>query len=261
MAYNTYNSFNNNKDYNKPYDPMTLTPYRFNNGESSVDKTCITFSLWKQNLRIGIYPRKNNTEEVTFDMDNGINVYLNHTRARILCEEFKNFLRNPELYSGSGVPSAQGIITISNGAEFGTTNPVIVIRKLDEIGNVISSYAYECKSDFYFSVRGYNGGKEFSKEYDSFKYMEVQCMITMLEEYYKAMTYTIAHTFLDANRYNHDRLQTRLNSICDKMGIEVKNSGNSNRGSSYSSTTKFFNNASPKGSEDSYTPATLDDID
>lgn len=261
MAYNSYNTFNNNKDYNKPYDAMTYTPYRFNNGESTVDKTCITFSMWKQNLRIGIYPRKSNSDEVTFDMENGINIYLNHTRARILAEEIKNFMRDPDLYNGCGVPTGQGIISINNGSEFGVSNPVITIRKLDETGNVTASYAYECKSDFYFAVRGYNGGKEFKNEYESYRYMELQCMVTMLEEYYKAMTYAIAHTVIDSNRYNQDRVQNRLNAVCEKLGVEVKGYGNNNRGSNYSNATKFFSNAASSNSDDNYTPATLDDID
>lgn len=257
----SYNSYSNNKEYNKPYDTNTYTAYRFNNGESLVDKTCITCSMWKQNLKIGIFPRKDNIDEMAFDMDNGLVVYLNHTKARILAEEIKNFLRDPETYNGCGVPSGQGIITISNGSEFGTTSPVIVIRKLDETGNVVSSFAYECKKDFYYAVRGYNGGKEFVNDYDTYKNLELECLVTMLEEYYKAMTYAIAHSFMDANRYNHDRLQSRLNAIAEKLGVDVSR-GNSSKGSNYSSATSFFNNAGKAtGSSESYTPATLDDID
>lgn len=256
-----YNSYSNNKDANKPFDPTTYTAYRFNNGESSVDKTCLIFNMWKQNLKVSIYPRKQNTDEMVFDMENGISVYLNHSRARILAEELKNFLRDPDLYNGAGITANSGVITISNGAEFGVKSPVLVLRKVDDTGNVVSSFAYEFKQDYYFALRGYTGGKEYSKDHESYKYIEIQCMITMLEEYYKAMTYAIAHTVMDANRYNHERLQSRLNAVADKLGVEV-GARNSSRGSSYSNSSSFFNNSSAaNSSNDGYTAATLDDID
>lgn len=256
-----YGNYSNNKDANKPFDPVTFSAYRMNNGESSVDKTCISMSLWKQMLRIGIFPRKENTDEMVFDMDAGIMVYLNHSKAKIFANELRNFLRDPALYNGAGVPSGTGIITVSNGSEFGSKNPVIVIRKLDEIGNVTSMIAYEIKSDFYYAIRGYDGGKDFTKDTETYRNLEIEEMILMCEEYCKAMTYAVAHTVRDNMRYDVDRIKNNLSSIAEKLGVETNRT--SSRGSSYNSSTNFFNNAGSNGysSSESYTPATLDDID
>lgn len=257
MAYSYNNNFNN-KDTNKPFEPNLYTPYRFNNAESSVDKTCLTFGIWKQALKIGIFPRKENTEEVLFDMDNGLTVYLNHSKAKMLANEIRNFLRDPDTYTGSGVHSGQGVITISNGAEFGVHTPILVIRKLDDTGNVVSSFAYEFKTNYYFSIRNYTGTTDFIKETDSYNNLEIEEMLTMLDEYCAAMTYMVAYSVMDANKYNDDRIMKRLNACAEKLGVEINRSSSS--GSKFSSASNFFNNAGTN-SHESYTSATLDDID
>lgn len=254
----SYNSYSNNKDANKPFEPSIYSPYRFNNAESEIDKTCLTFGVWKQMLKISISPRKEGTEEIQFDMEKGLTVYLNHSKAKILSNELKNFLRDPDTYSGSGVPSGQGIITISNGAELGGTSPVLIIRKIDDTGNVVSSFAYEFKKDYYFSVRNYTGGTEFSRESDSYKNLEIEEMIRLLEEYCNAMTYMTAYSVMDVNKWNDHRVNSKLNAIAEKLGVEVNRT--SSRGSSYSSTS-FFSSAGSSSSSDGYTTASIDDID
>lgn len=254
-----FNSYSNNKDANKPFEPNVYSGYRWNNAESAVDKTCMTTGYWKQMLKIGIFPVKDtNSDNVTFDMDNGIMVYLNHAKAKMFADELRNFLRDPITYNGVGVPSGSGIITISNGKEFGVNNPIFVIRKLDEVGKVVSSFAYEVKSDYYFSIRNYTGEKNFSKETESYKNLEIEEMIMVLDEYCKAMTYGTAYSIMDANKYNYDRLLGRANAIAEKLGVETNRT--SSRGSSFNSSTSFFNSAGST-SNDGYSTATIDDID
>lgn len=254
-----YNSYSNNKDANKPFEPNVYTAYRWNNAESNVDKTCMTTAMWKQMMKIGIFPVKENSgDNVSFDMENGLMVYLNHAKAKMFANELRNFLRDPITYNGVGVTSGQGIITISNGSEFGTKNPVFVIRKVDETGNVTSSFAYEVKSDYYFAIRNYTGGREFSKETNSYANLEIEEMIMVLEEYCKGMTYAVAYSMMDANKYNYDRALNRINSIAEKLGVETNRT--STRGSGFSSSTSFFNSAGST-SNDGYSSATLDDID
>ena len=254
-----YNSYSNNKDANKPFEPSIYSPYRFNNAESEIDKTCLTFGVWKQMLKISISPKKEGTEEIQFDMEKGLTVYLNHSKAKILSTEIQNFLRDPDTYTGSGVPSGQGIITISNGAELGGINPVLIIRKVDDTGSVISSIAYEFKKDYYFSVRNYTGGTEFSKENDTYKNLEIEEMIRLLEEYCDAMTYMTAYSVMDANKWNEHRTSSRLLAIAEKLGVEVNRS--SSKGSGYSSTSFFSSAGSSMSAGDGYTSASIDDID
>ena len=254
-----FNSYSNNKNANKPFEPDVYTAYRWNNAESKVDKTCMTTSMWNKMMKIGIYPLKEtNGDNVSFDMENGIMVYLNHHKAKVFATELRNFLRDPETYNGSGVSSGQGIITISNGSEFGSKDPVFVIRKIDDAGNVISSFAYETKTDYYFSVRNYTGGVEFNHITDPYRNLEIEEMIMVLEEYCKAMSYTIAYSVLEGNKYNYDRILNRVNGIAEKLGVETNRT--SNRGSGFSSSTNFFNKSNSTPST-GYSSATLDDID
>lgn len=256
-----YNNYSNNRDANKPFEPSIYSPYRMNNGESNVDKTCLTFSMWNKQLKISISPRKENTQELAFDMEHGISCYLNHTKAYMLANELRNFLRDPDTYTGSGVTSGQAIITVSNGKELGSEHPVLIIRKIDETGNVVSSFAYEFKTDYHFSVRKYTGTKEFTRESESYNTLEITQCIIMLEEYYKAMTYALAYTMQEANKYNLDRVQSNLKAIMDKMGIEGARSSSGRGG--FNSATNFFNNSSNYSNESNgnYPTATLDDID
>ena len=254
-----YNSYSNNKDANKPFEPNVYTAYRWNNAESNVDKTCMTTGIWKQLMKIGIFPiKETNGDNISFDMENGLIVYLNHAKAKMLANELRNFLHDPDTYNGVGVSSGQVTITISNGSEFGTKNPIFVIRKVDDVGNVTSSFAYEVKSDYYFAIRNYTGGREFSKEIETYRNLEIEEMIMVLEDYCKSMTYAVAYSMMDANKYNYDRALGRINSIADKLGIEVNRT--STKGSGFSSSTSFFNNAG-NTSNDGYSTATIDDID
>lgn len=257
-------NYNNNsqKDY---YNPTVYSAYRMNNAESLVDKTCLTFGYWKSVLRISISPKKDTgNDDVSFDMDNGISIYLNHTKARILAERIRAFLQNPEANDNTGVPSGQGLITISRGKEYNSTHPLLIIRKIDqENGNVISSFAYEFKgSDYYYAISNYVEGGSFDKVSDEFANLEIEQLITILEEYYKAMTSAVAYSVIDQMKYSETRVMNRLNKIAEKLGVELS-SGGKNGGGNYSSTSYFNRQSSSQssGNNNGYTQATLDDIE
>lgn len=259
-----FGNYSNNRDSNKPFS-QTIYSYRMNNAESSIDKTCLSFSMWNRNLKITIAPRKDNTDEIAFDMDRGISCYLSHTKAYMLANEIRNFLRDPDNYTGCGVVSGQSVVTISNGKELGANNPVLIIRKTDESGIVSSSFAYEFKRDYHFSVRNYSGGREFIRETASYNTIEIEECLVVLEEYYKAMTNMIAYSIIDTTAYTTDRIQSNLRALAEKMGVDLPRAGG--RSTNYSSATNFFNNAANYGgnysneNNGSYPTATLDDID
>lgn len=259
-------TYNNNPGRDEPFTPTVYSPYRLNNGESKLDPTCITFSFWKNSLKIGICPRKNNSDEMSFDMDGGVFIYLNHTKARILSEELKLFIADPKGHSGCGVPSGkQGIITFHDGSEFGAKNPVVCIRKVDDNGNVDTSFAYEVKGDdYYFSIRNYKEGSDFTKEFESYNNLELLQILTLLEEYYRAQTQAIAATVATQQAYSLDRIQTRLNAVAEKLGLEIYNGGNRRGG--YSSSSSFFNRSNGNGGSSTastgsaFETASMDDI-
>lgn len=256
-------NYNNNQKKNSVYDPTVYSPYRMNNAESKVDATCITFSYWRNLLRIGIAPKKDTgNDEVRFDIDNAIYIYLSHSKARIFADILKKFLAEPDKYDNSGVPSRDNIITISTGKAYNSISPVIAIKKVDSEGHVVSDYAYQTKNDYYFGIRDYDHQSgSFTKDTASYDTMEIEMLITLLEEYYKAMTSAIAYSVLDNFKFEHNRMTTRIDKIAEKLGVEV-NSGNGSK-SNYSSTSYFTNNSgnSNSGSGSNYTQATMDDIE
>lgn len=255
------NNYNNNQKKNSVYDPTVYSPYRMNNAESKVDPTCLTFSYWRNLLRIGIAPKKDTgNDEVRFDTENAIYIYLSHTKARIFADILRKFLDNPEAYDNSGVPSGDNIITISTGKQYNSISPVITIKKVDAEGHVVSDYVYQIKSDYYFAIRDYEPETgNFNKVTADYDNMEIEQMITLLEEYYKAMTSAVSYSVLDTFKYEHNRITNRIDKIAEKLGVEV-NSGGSK--SNYSSTS-YFNNSgnSNSGSGANYSQATMDDIE
>lgn len=257
-------TYNNNKSNRNIPDTTVYSNYRMNNAESTIDQTCITFRFWRSNLCIGIFPRKQTgNDEVQFDLDNGITIYLSHTKARILKNELENFLKDPIHFNGSGVPSGSAAITISNGAEYGKNTPVLTIRKVDESGNVVASFAYEFKTGYYYAIRNYDG-RNFASVYDDYKTIEIEQMITLLDEFVKASTYAVAFTVAERNAYPMARLDSKIDAIAASLGVELPKSGGAKKSFNNNS---YFNNNSNSGSGSSYSSgvsygtATIDDLE
>lgn len=267
MEFNNYNNNRQNNNYDKSKESETVySPYRFSNVESPVDQTALTFSYWKDFLCIKIAPRKNTgNDEIAFDYDNALATHLNHSKARILKQELENFLRDPETYNGCGVNSGQSVITINNGRDFGVNSPVLCIYKIDANGVIVSSFAYQFKSDYYFSIRNYTKDGSYNKVTDDYKNTEIEGLIMLLDQYSKAMTGATAYSVIDrfkTSRTNRDN-NSKLDAIMKAVGAEM---GNGNRGTAKRNYGgSVFNNA-PSGmngpSNSSYMPAgTLDDLD
>lgn len=261
-------NYNNNQNINRPSGPSDITTYsdyRMNNAESDIDSTCLAPRFWKSNLCLSIYPRKNTgNDEVSFDTDNGVTIYLSHAKARILANELRNFLNDPLNYNGCGVTSGAAAITISNGVEYGKNTPVLTIRKVDDAGNVTSAFSYEFKQNYYFAIKNYDG-KQFTSDYESYKNIEIEMLITLLEEFVKASTNAIAAT-VHKSAYTTYRIDNKLDTIAQALGVDLKNAGGNRK--PYSNNS-YFNSASksaggsgyPSSNSVSYGSATIDDIE
>lgn len=246
MSLGTYNNTNNNNNKNN-YSPVVYSPYKMSNAESEVDQTSLGFSFWNNMLKISIAPRKQNTNEIAFDFDNAVVIYLTHTKARILYEEICNFQKNPGLMN-AGVPSGStSLITICNGKEFGVASPCLVIRKINaDTGATEASYAYQFKTGYHFAVRNFNQNDgSFDTVYNDYDFIEIEQFKTLLMEYYKAMTGAVAYSVLDQLKYDVSRFNTKCNLIAEKLGVEFKGG---EKASSSKSSTSFFNNKSSTGS-------------
>lgn len=260
MGFNTYN---NNQQKQPEY--SLFSNYRMNNAESKIDATCISFKYWKSSLCIGIFPRKNTgNDEIAFDMDNGITIYLSHTKARILKNELINFLNDPVKYNGSGVPSGQAVITISNGNEYGKNTPVITIRKVDATGNVTASFAYEFKTNYYYSIHKYIGDN-FDTDYESYNNIEIEQFITVLDEYIKASTNAIAFSVMDQRKYSLNRIEGKIDAMAEKLGVEIQRNNSYGNNKNYNTNSYFSSNKSETSydnkSSDIYEDVSIDDLE
>ena len=264
----TYGNYNNNQK--ATYEPTVYSQYRMNNANSSVDKTCLTLQYWKNALRISICPRNPDSPDdaPTFDVKNGISVYLNHNKARILYHELCGFMENPEEYDNHGVDSGSGLITFSTGKEFNSKFPLIIIRRIDETGNISSSFAYEVKGEYHYAVCGFSEqNKDFTRKY--YPELELEQFKDVLRTYYESMTYATAYSVLEQEKYELLKLSSKLNRIGEKLGIDL--TGGSYGGNQRSSSTSFFsqNNGSSSRSstgnsdysDNGYISADLDDIE
>ena len=269
MAYG--NTYNNNQAQQKNNQPNVdvYANYRMNNAESNIDATCITYRYWKSNLCIGIFPRKNTgNDDVAFDMDNGITIYLSHSKARILKNELEHFLEDPVKYNGVGVPSGQAVISISNGAEFGKNTPVFTIRKMNENGETVASFSYEFHTNFHYSIRNFDG-KNFDKEYDEYNTLEIKQVITLLDEYCKAVTNAVAFTVMEQRKYSAARIENKIEALAAGLNIDLPKGGASQQrkynGTSYFDQNNGRNGVSAQNSgyagNVSYGSASLDDLE
>jgi len=252
MALGTYNS---NKFEKNNYSPSVYSAYRMGNPESEVDPSMISFSFWNNMLKISILPRKQTKDanDISYDTENSISIYLTHTKARMLYDEICKFQENPDLYQNLGVPSGEGLIYICNGKEFKINCPCIVIKKINgETGETMSSYAYQLKKDYHYSIRNFDSNSnDFDKIYHN--NIELEEFKTLLRSYYEAMSGAMAYSVVDNLKYDFSRLNTKIELIADKLGVEFRRKGSGN----VKSSTSIFNTKEPRN----FSSLTIDDIE
>lgn len=249
MALGNYN--NNRTEYK---DPTVYSNYVFSNPDSKVDATKLSFKYWKNSLAISISPKKNsNDNTISYDYQNQITIYLSHTKARILAEQIKTLLSDEKLNS-VGVNSGSSIITINRGTKYGTSNFVMEIVGLGEDGSATGSIGYEFKGNGYHygicNIENNGGALGFDRiDYND---LELHQLITLLEEYYKAMTGAIAFSVVDQNKYGSDRT---LDKIAEKLGVNQTN--NNGNGNNYNRNSYFDN---PNNARNTTTNSSIDQI-
>ena len=239
--------------------------YSFANPESAVDQTRLSPTFCLGMLKISIDPRDQSNPKPypTYDDKAGVSIYLTHTKALLLLNDIEEFEKNPSMATSVGVDSGrgdkQGLIQITNGAEFGTTNRCIVIRKIgmDDHNNpyVSASFAYELKEDnYHYTIRNFNpeDPTQFDKVYQN--NTELEQFKTLLRQYIEAQTNAMAYSLMEQMKYNNSRVNTKLDLVMEKLGIEKKTYGNNGGGNS----TSIFQNSG--NNNRSFSNSTIDDI-
>ena len=253
MAMGGYNSnVSNNKKF---YSPSVRSNYSMSNTEAKIEKTALSMSYWNNMLKISIPVLEQKGDRYEYNEEKGISIYLTHTKARMLAYEIELFMKDKNAYNNAGVNSSDGLISISNGKELGLTSPCLIIRKINpENGQVVSSIAYEFKTNYHYSIKNFN---EEDSSYDTSCYEDLELLQFKdnLEQYYIAMTNAVAYTVMDNFKYDTSRLNTKLDSICENLGIEYK------RGSKSSSYFSSSNNLSSNSNSSKFINSTIEEFE
>lgn len=223
---------NNKKDYDNKKNPTVYSRFSLANSESTIDPSKLGASFWNGLLKLSISPSKPGTQE--YDHDNAGAVHLSHFKAKLFADEIALFLQNPETYANQGVPSGAGLVSITNGKELtGKLNPCLVIRKISEDGKIESTYVYEFKNNYHYAIRNYDDkDNSFDKIYNN--NLELQLLHTLLTEYYTSVNGAMAYSVIDYGRFDNSRVNTKLDSIAEKLGVEYGGKSGGNKRSSSS---------------------------
>lgn len=233
-------SFNQNDN---TFSPSVYSGISLFNPLSKIDKTMLTFSMWKTTLKISIVPAieteaMDNTPK--YDYKNSISIYLTPIKAHLFAKILMAFKENPTKYTNYGISTPQSIITVDTPKTFGKDYPgtIISIRKVGETGTVEASYSYECSSENFSAVVGFNAKnpKEFTQDSEIFKNEEIDAIINQLEMYYKAMTN--AQSFATLNV-----LYPYLDKLASKMGVDLSNSNKRPSGGGFFTNQNTYMNA------------------
>lgn len=256
---NTYNS--NDK---QPVS-VTYSPISFSNPNGNVAQTKLNISYFNKLLKIGIANKKQNNGNNSYDSydnDNQAAVFISVTKAKIILDLLDDLTCKDDVHNVC-IEVKNGLFSISDGTEFGVNSPCIVIRSVDEAGN-INTAIYETKSDYHKGAYNYN---ESDGTYEDvfFNTIEFDLIKILLEQYVKASTYAIAATVMEAGMYKRNAMADVLYNIGRKVGVvEDNNNGGSRNNSSFLSNNAR-NNSSSNGSNGldipkDYETSTFDDI-
>lgn len=242
MALRNYN--NNERNITN----STFSSIVFSNAESSIMQSKFSIGYFNKLMKISIALRNNagsNDAYATYDNDNQINVYVSYTKAYMLARMIEKFQQDPNIHNVC-IELKNGLLKVSDGSEYnGAGVPCISISYADESGNV-NEVVYETKTNFTAAYNYSNG----SYETENFTNMEIDTFKMALDEYYKAASYAVAASVMEANMYKRDYTVGLLKGIAGKVGYETGNGNNRQ----YNSKTFLSNNNNRNASGNSMVP-------
>lgn len=218
MAYKTYN--NNDKSPTN----TTYSAISFSNAESTINPSRISIGYFNKVMKISIANKINNNgnnDFSTYDNDNAVVVYVSSTKAKILYDMIEYMKSDNDVHNVC-VELKNGLMKISDGSEFGSTSPCISISYASKDGSV-NEIIYQTKANVHNGAYNFNGDSFKTKFFDD---IELETFEMVLDEYYRASSYAIAATVMEASMYKRDAEYNMIRSMAEKMGIQNNNSSN-----------------------------------
>ena len=235
------NRYNNNDDY-KPTSTV-YTPFSFSNPNSSICKSRLTAEYFNKLLKINIALQSNENSGdsyAKYDNNNQVSVYVSYTKAKMLYDLIQQMKSDSKIFNVC-IELKGGLLTVSNGSEYGTSSPCISISVGDESGN-IRTVIYETKTNYHKGAKNYKDSKYDDVTFDN---LELEAFENLLIQYYNASSYAVAATVMEASMYKHNGIKDTLHAIASKVGaVESKNSGNYNSKSFLSNNNSNSNYSS-----------------
>ena len=229
MALKNYN--NNEKSINN----VTFSSIVFSNSESNIAHSRFSVGYFNKVMRVGIALQNNknsNNSYATYDTENQINVYVSYSKAYVLSKMIDKLKQDDSIHNVC-IELKNGLLKISDGSEYGVNTPCFSISYANESGEV-TEVIYQTKNNL---SGAYNYNEDGYKTID-FPDVELDTFQMVLDEYYRASSYAIAATVMEASMYKRNYITDIIKGIADKVGY------NHNSGfKSYNSKT-FLNNNS-----------------
>lgn len=241
--------FNRNGNSNQKKTINVYSNYRMTNSKdvSNYGGSSIGFVFWQGTLKIGIAPLKmvSGQDYPMPDRDREVSAYLKHTKARILAKEIRRFL-NGELTSVGITTGANTFITVSDGSDFNLEQPVICIRKLNkDLSALEEEILFICRNDLHFSVHNFDKATfDGDKDFDTYKNMDLEDFVLVLEEYARSMTNATAYSVHETAQYVNSNMNASIEAIAEKLGVNSNAGSASSFGSGSSNSTSEFKRAS-----------------
>lgn len=265
LGNNSYNKSSSNGKKTEYY-PTTYSSIKLNNYDSVVDPTSLSFAFWKGMLKIAITPIKKGSDGSTiFDKDNSIEVYLTPTRAGLFYEYLQAFRKDPTAYINVGIPAGSSIVYVTTGEkEFDEANDnclFLVVKSIDDTGNIVSEIAYQFKTTpdvNNFGIVNYNGGTDFTKNYDYTRFLEFDIFMRTVKQYIDSISGAVAATVVDATRFSFNSAIGKLTTIQENLGIDTSSSGYKRKSNS---SAFFSNNGNEESSSSSNNSDKVEEVD
>lgn len=258
LGNNSYSKNNNNNSgfNNGGYQPqvdLNSDGLRLVNPEGC-DPSALNYQFFNGMLKITITPLKFGTDpnkKFVYDSENKIDIWLTPAKAGIFYNEIMYLLNHKGEVNNVGVCTMSGgFVLFSDGKEFVSETECLCIRKIDEEGNITASYVYQFKPNpNHFGIRNFDANAPKNFERVQHPNTEVDAFLHILKDFSDAMYGAYAYANMYYDRRNTGRVNWKLDSIMDKLGIE-KSGGNYRKNNGGS----FFSNNS--GSSTMNAPAT-----
>lgn len=246
--------YNNDKPITNVYTPMM-----FSNPNSRIQATRLSISYFNRMMCIKIAEKipGNPGDIPKWNNDSSIGIYLSARQAKLLHDAIKDMLETGK--NNVNIETRKGMIQVSNGAEYGSDTPCVVIFYNSD-NNGTGKAIYQMVGDDTVAYNFTEGNYSSMK----FKNYEMETFLMVLEEYWRASSYAHVAAFRESMAYSEKTNKDVIFAIASKVGARVAGNQQGNAQSFLSNNQSNFNSGSGSsefnGAPQGYDQSSFDDI-